>query len=297
MSIVNELTTMMNNKGWSQAQAARGIGVSTAVINQFLQNKYNGDVNAVEEKVRQFISREQERDKSRRIKPVYVATLMARKGRDVIRMAHMDGDINVIYGDAGMGKTMIMRQYAKEHLDAVLIEADPGYTARVVLEELCNKLGLSKRGNMHELSEAIIQTLRDSGRIILVDEAENLPYRALETLRRIHDKSGVGIILAGMPRLILNLKGKRGEYKQLYSRVGFALRMGETLPEDDITNMITTMLPEASEPEVLNALYKACKGNARRLFKFLRGISNGSQISGQPIDVQMVHEFSEMLIN
>ncbi|MBQ0313691.1 MULTISPECIES: AAA family ATPase [Providencia] len=297
MSIVNELTTMMNNKGWSQAQAARGIGVSTAVINQFLQNKYNGDVNAVEEKVRQFISREQERDKSRRIKPVYVDTLMARKGRDVIRMAHMDSDINVIYGDAGMGKTMIIRQYAKENLNAVLIEADPGYTARVVLEELCNKLGLSKRGNMHELSESIIQNLRDSGRIILVDEAENLPYRALETLRRIHDKSGVGIVLAGMPRLILNLKGKRGEYKQLYSRVGFALRMGESLPEDDITNMITAMLPEASEPEVLNALYKACKGNARRLFKFLRGISNGSQISGQPIDVQMVHEFSEMLIN
>ncbi|MDL9988699.1 MULTISPECIES: AAA family ATPase [Providencia] len=297
MSIVNELTTMMNNKGWSQAQAARGIGVSTAVINQFLQNKYNGDVNAVEEKVRQFISREQERDKSRRIKPVYVDTLMARKGRDVIRMAHMDSDINVIYGDAGMGKTMIIRQYAKENLNAVLIEADPGYTARVVLEELCNKLGLSKRGNMHELSESIIQNLRDSGRIILVDEAENLPYRALETLRRIHDKSGVGIVLAGMPRLILNLKGKRGEYKQLYSRVGFALRMGESLPEDDINNMITTMLPEASEPEVLNALYKACKGNARRLFKFLRGISNGSQISGQPIDVQMVHEFSEMLIN
>ncbi|EOV8087111.1 AAA family ATPase [Providencia rettgeri] len=297
MSIVNELTTMMSNKGWSQAQAARGIGVSTAVINQFLQNKYNGDVNAVEEKVRQFLSREQERDKSRRIKPVYVDTLMARKGRDVIRMAHMDSDINVIYGDAGMGKTMIIRQYAKENLNAVLIEADPGYTARVVLEELCNKLGLSKRGNMHELSESIIQNLRDSGRIILVDEAENLPYRALETLRRIHDKSGVGIVLAGMPRLILNLKGKRGEYKQLYSRVGFALRMGESLPEDDITNMITTMLPEASEPEVLNALYKACKGNARRLFKFLRGISNGSQISGQPIDVQMVHEFSEMLIN
>lgn len=297
MSIVHELTTMMNNKVWSQAQAARGIGVSTAVINQFLQNKYSGDVNAVEEKARQFILREQERDKSRRIRPVYVATLMARKGRDVIRMAHMDGDINVIWGDAGMGKTMIMRQYAKEHLDAVLIEADPGYTARVVLEELCNKLGLSKRGNMHELSESIIQILSDSGRIILVDEAENLPYRALETLRRIHDKSGIGIVLAGMPRLIINLKGKRGEYKQLYSRVGFALPMGDSLSADDIINMITTMLPEASEPEVLEALYKACKGNARRLFKFLRGISNGSQINDQLIDVQMVREFSAMLIN
>jgi DNA transposition AAA+ family ATPase len=49
---------------------------------------------------------------------------------------------------------------------------------------------------MHELSEACIAALRDSGRLLMVDEAENLPYRALETLRRIHDKSGIGMVLA-----------------------------------------------------------------------------------------------------
>jgi DNA transposition AAA+ family ATPase len=72
----------------------------------------------------------------------------------------------------------------------------------VVLEELCGLLGISKRGNMHELSEACIAALRDSGRLLMVDEAENLPYRALETLRRIHDKSGIGLVLAGMPVLL-----------------------------------------------------------------------------------------------
>ncbi|MFB5082527.1 AAA family ATPase, partial [Raoultella sp. C349492] len=84
-----------------------------------------------------------------------------------------------------------------------LIEADPGYTALVLLQELCESLGLSKRGTIHELSESCITALSGTGRAVLIDEAENLPYRALEVIRRIHDKAGVGIVLAGMPRLIL----------------------------------------------------------------------------------------------
>ncbi|WP_279203917.1 AAA family ATPase [Obesumbacterium proteus] len=297
MSIVTELTELMERKSYSQTQVARAIGKSVAVINQYLQGKYNGDVKCIDALVEGFIHRQRDKDKSQRITASFVSTFTSRRGLEVIRMAHLDGDINVIYGDAGMGKTMMLREYAAKNRDAVLIEADPGYTARVVLEELCNKLGLSKRGNMHDLSEACVNALLESGRIIMVDEAENLPYRALETLRRIHDKAGVGIVLAGMPRLIINLKGKRGEYKQLYSRVGFALPLGDTLPQEDINDIAISMLPDAAQPEVSDALYKACKGNARRLFKLVRGVSHGSAISGDPINVGAVRKFSEMLIH
>ncbi|CDH05018.1 transposase [Xenorhabdus bovienii str. oregonense] len=297
MSTITELNELMEEKGFSQAQVARGIGRSTAMINQYLQGKYNGDTVTLETQLQQFIRRERERAKLRQIIPEFIPTYTARKGLEVIRLAHMDGEINVIYGDAGMGKTMVMREYAKQQSDAILIEADPGYTARVILEELCNRLGVNRRGNLHDMSEACITALRGSGRIILVDEAENLPYRALETLRRIHDKCGVGVVLAGMPRLILNLKGKRGEYKQLYSRVGFALPMGDSLPEADIQQIARSLLPEVDGDDIRQALFKACKGNARRLFKYLRGVSRASQLSGQPVDVGMINEFSKMLIN
>ncbi|NHB90783.1 AAA family ATPase [Photorhabdus cinerea] len=297
MSLVQELTELMDEKCFSQAQVARGIGRSTAMINQYLQGKYNGDTATLENQLQQFIRRERDRAKLRQIVPEFIPTYTARKGLEVIRLAHMDGEINVIYGDAGMGKTMVMREYARTNADAILIETDPGYTARVILEELCNRLGVNRRGNLHDMSEACITALRGSGRIILVDEAENLPYRALETLRRIHDKSGVGIVLAGMPRLILNLKGKRGEYKQLYSRVGFALPMGDSLPEADIQQIASSLLPEVDGDDIRQALFKACKGNARRLFKYLRGVSRASQLSGQPVDVGMINEFSKMLIN
>ncbi|HDT2145353.1 TPA: AAA family ATPase [Enterobacter roggenkampii] len=297
MSIQAELNDLMGRKGYSQTQVARAMGKSPAVINQYLQGKYAGDVRSIDELARSFIAREADKEKSRRITSRFIPTVTSRKGMEVIRLAHLDGDLNVIYGAAGLGKTMILREYAAQHRDALLIEADPGYTARVVLEELCSLLGLSKRGNMHELSEACISALRDSGRLLMVDEAENLPYRALETLRRIHDKSGIGLILAGMPRLIINLKGKRGEYQQLYSRVGLALNIGDSLPQEDICDIAVSMLPDAAGTDVSAALFKASHGNARRLFKLVRGVSRHSEISGQAVSAGAVRKFAEMLIN
>ena len=297
MSIHAELNDLMTRKGYSQTQVARAVGKSAAVINQYLQGKYAGDVPSIDELARSFINREAEKEKSQKITARFVPTVTSRKGMEVIRYAHLDGDLNVIFGAAGLGKTMILREYAAQHRDALLIEADPGYTARVVLEELCNLLGLSKRGNMHELSEACIAALRDSGRLLMVDEAENLPYRALETLRRIHDKSGIGMVLAGMPRLIINLKGKRGEYQQLYSRVGFALCIGDSLPQSDITDIAVSMLPGAGKEDVSEALFKASHGNARRLFKLVRGVSRHSEISGNAVSAGAVRKFADMLIN
>ncbi|WP_437616048.1 AAA family ATPase [Erwinia sp. V71] len=297
MTIRTELTELMERKGYSQTQVARAVGKSVAVINQYLQDKYAGDVKSIDQLVSGFIAREAEKEKSQRITARYIQTVTSRKGMEVLKLAHLDGEINVINGDAGLGKTMILREYAAQNKDAILIEADPGYTARVVLEELCNRLGLSKRGNMHELSEACISALRDSGRLLMVDEAENLPYRALETLRRIHDKAGIGVVLAGMPRLIINLKGKRGEYKQLYSRVGLALSIGDALPQEDITAIACSMLQDAQNEDVSDALFRASHGNARRLFKLVRGVSRYSSINGQAVSAGAVRKFSEMLIN
>lgn len=295
--MIAQLNELMAHRGWNQSQIARALGKSSAVISQYLQGKYPGNVASLESAIAALINREAEKERSQKLPISFIRTYTATRCLEVIKFAHYDADINVIYGDAGMGKTMMMRQYAAENPGAILLEADPGYTARVVLEELCAKLGLNRRGNMHELSDAIIGALRDSGRVLLIDEAENLPLRALEVIRRIHDKAGIGVVLAGMPRLIINLKGKRGELKQLYSRVGFALALGDVLPREDIDAIAASVLDDAQEPAVAEALFKASKGNARRLFKLLRGCHRYSQMNGVAVDAGAVRKFSEMLIN
>lgn len=297
MSIKEQLVELMERKGLTQTQVSRAIGKSTALVSQFLQEKYTGDMAGVNALVQDFIERTREKDKAQKVEVKFVATSTARKALEIIRLAHVDGEINVLYGEAGLGKTMALKSYASSNPTALLIEADPSYTARVLLEEICNRLNLSTRGNMHELFELCVGKLRNTGYLLMIDEGELLPHRALEVLRRIHDKTGIGIVLAGMPRLIINLKGKRGEFVQLHSRVGFALNIGNALSQDDSDLIASTILPEALSSDMSDVLYKESRGNARRLFKLLRGVIRTSHINDREVNVTTVRQFAEMLIN
>lgn len=306
MTVKEKLIQLLEGNGYTQKKVATKTGLSTAVISQYLKGVYNGNIANVEAALADLISREEERAKRREVKECFVKTQLAGMALGLISNTHMDSDIGVIYGPAGMGKSMVLREYAATNKGAILIEADPGYTAKVLLQELCARLGVKKTGNIHELSEECIQSLKGTGWVILVDEAELLPYRALEVLRRIHDRSGVAIVLAGMPRLLINLKGSRGEFAQLYSRVGMALDIEVHKREtevDDFNTILSSLLPKdggqdyITQPGLAEAFMKHSKGNYRRMFKLARGVVRASAIGGQGISLGLVERYAQMLIH
>ncbi|EHZ3394098.1 AAA family ATPase, partial [Salmonella enterica] len=259
--------------------------------------KYNGDIADMEERIGNFIRRVREKQNALRIDERFVSTPTARKGLEVLAYAHQECEICVLYGAAGLGKTITLKEYARRDDAVIFIEADPGYTARTLLEELCGRLRLSKNGNIHTLIDLCVEKLKGTGRLLIIDEAELLPYRALEVIRRLHDKAGIGVVMAGMPRLITNLKGRRGEFAQLYSRVALALDMGNSLAREDFDQIAVDLMPEAEDQKIRNALYDQSKGNARRLFKLARGVYRTCDISKKDVSVTAIEKFSEMLIH
>ncbi|EAS8529902.1 ATPase [Salmonella enterica] len=297
MNIITQLKDVMDTHGYSQGQVARAIGRSVTAMNQYVQGKYNGDIADMEERIANFIRRVREKQNALRIDERFVSTPTARKGLEVLAYAHQECEICVLYGAAGLGKTMTLKEYARRDDAVIFIEADPGYTARTLLEELCGRLRLSKNGNIHTLIDLCVEKLKGTGRLLIIDEAELLPYRALEVIRRLHDKAGIGVVMAGMPRLITNLKGKRGEFAQLYSRVALALDMGNSLDREDFDQIAIDLMPEAEDQKIRNALYDQAKGNARRLFKLARGVYRTCDISKKDVSVTAIEKFSEMLIH
>lgn len=289
---IDLLKQYQEDKGLSQAKLATLLGVSPAVISQYLKGEYKGDVASIDKKVDQMLSRA--KDKATDIKADFVPTDTAQKILEVCSMAHTMNDINLVIGEAGLGKTMAIKHYAQTVENVVLIETEPTFSPKVLLVELCHKLGIPPSKSNHDNIASIIEKLNGSDRLILIDEAELLSYKCLEVIRRIHDKSGVGVVLAGMPRLRANLRGKRGEYKQLYSRIGFVCDLADRLPDDDIGELVLGVL---GNNECNDSFIKASNGNARRLSKIIRGVNRIAKMNNKPVSAKMVQRISEMLID
>lgn len=288
------LKQYMQEQNLSQAQVASQLNKSPTVISQYLNGVYKGDVASVDKAVEQLVNRNIEKAKD--VKTDFVMTKTAGRILETCALAHAMNDIYLVIGEAGLGKTMALKQYVAQNPNVIMIEIDPTFSVKVLLTELCNKLGIVITGSKsnHHMMDLIVEKLKGSERLLIVDEAELLAYKPLEILRRIHDKAGIGLILSGMPRLRANLRGQKGEYKQLYSRVGLALDIQSRLPSEDIALLCQNALGTDDFSEKLD---KVSHGNARRLNKLLRGVHRLSVINKKPVDLAMIERFAQMLID
>ncbi|EPN4499149.1 helix-turn-helix domain-containing protein, partial [Yersinia enterocolitica] len=85
MTIKNDLIELMERKSLNQTQVSRAIGMSTATVNQYLQDKYNGDLERVNSEVQAFLERTREKDKAQRVDVKFVATSASKKALEIIR--------------------------------------------------------------------------------------------------------------------------------------------------------------------------------------------------------------------
>ncbi|MFA5751085.1 MAG: AAA family ATPase [Candidatus Paceibacterota bacterium] len=278
--------------GWTSNRMAKAAGISQTTMSLFMSNKYSGDTGKIKVKLTNILEREKEKLTHKTINPNFIETSTAQRVFDVAKVCHLFKEIGVCYGDAGLGKTEAVIEYAARKPDVILILADPGYTASVLLNELHDKLGNGGRHNLHQTFQDCVDRLHDSGRLLIIDEAEQLPYKSLEMVRRLHDKAKIGILLSGMSKLLSNLRGFHGQYSQLYSRVGIAAKL-QPLTEEDSENIVKRLLGDTNG--LWRIFHKESIGNARRLFKMIKRSIYLSDLNNCPIDTEIVKTASTIL--
>lgn len=68
----------------------------------------------------------------------------------------------------------------------------------------------------------VINRLRDTGGLLIIDEAQHLTTAALDLLRALNDRAGIGIAWIGNEPLRGRIEGmgREASYAQIFSRVG-----------------------------------------------------------------------------
>ena len=297
-ALQQKLAEFKAKSGMNQTMLARGIGVSPASISMYLNNNYaekGGKYETIEPKIEAFLEVQESKAQREELVLGFVSTKTTRRISEVMRDAHEAGDTVVIYGQAGLGKTQAVKNYCEKNPAAILIEANPSFTALVLMRKLAAAAKVSTVGSLNDLFESVSDRLRDSGRLIVVDEAENLPLRALEIIRRLHDDTGCGLVLSGMPRLVANLRGKHGELVQLYSRVSVALNLGDSMPDDELEEIARAAMPEADDATIAE-LVKQSNGNTRRMSKLMRGAVRTANKNGIKMQSGIIKKYSTLII-
>ncbi len=293
MTLQDQLRELIEKKGLTASAVARSLGISASALSQWLDGKYGGNVERVDRAVKGFLQRWQEKQALPAHHIPFIMTSVVNKTFEMARFCHLENEIGVLVGPAGVGKTWAVQEYVRQNTDVVLLEVDPGYTASSLFKDLARKLGFLPNGNLHDVFEDVVERLRGSGRLIIIDEAEHLPYRALELLRRVYDKAGIGILLVGMPRLIENLRGRKGEYQQLYSRVGIYANL-QKLHIQDAEAIVNQVVPEANG--LCRIFYDLSTGNTRVLTKLIKRSLRIAGINDKPLNQEVVMAAARTLI-
>lgn len=131
--------------------------------------------------------------------------------------------------------------------------------------------------------EARIKAIADPTTLIIVDEADRLTMNGLEQLRSIFDRSGLGMVLIGMP----GIEKRVARYPQFFSRIGFVHEF-RSLQDIDVELLLRqhwapagVHLPLAEpSPEVIAAIIRVTRGNFRLLARLLTQMQRVLTING-----------------
>lgn len=290
MDIRAELKNIMDEKKYSLSAVAKSTGLSKTAISLWLSGNYAGNNDKIMDSLTNFVQREKERSIDETIP--FVETSIVKYIFEIGRLCHTKGKIGVCAGKAGLGKTVAVKEYTKNYLDTILIESDSGYTSKSLLLEIHKRLGLSGKGSVYTLMADVITKLSNSGRLLIIDEAENLPYRALEITRRIHDKTGVGVLLVGRGILIENLRGFNNQYDQLYSRVKYHKSLNKLLIQD-----VNKILESINQDLSLCETYlEYSGGNTRKLEHLISHSISVAKFNNIKVDKSVIQQTSKLLM-
>lgn len=142
-------------------------------------------------------------------------------------VTHECARIAIGWAPSGAGKTIGARGLAAEDSLSILIRVDQRRGTDIGLARLINEAAGwrgSPRG--HSMIEFILEKLKNSGRLIIVDEGHRLKTSGCEFLRDLADVSGVPILILATEEFYARLtrvRTRSGDlnYDQFARRVGF----------------------------------------------------------------------------
>ena len=272
-----KINEYMAGAGENQSSVAKKIGVSPSALSQYLAGKYPTPM-AIEPKIKEFFAMLEMKGSTSLMasRPEFKPTSISDTVINTIAYCHVQRAMGAIYGDAGIGKTMSVNKYEEDHTEAIVISAAFALSKPMsFLKALARKLRTPEVRRQDDLYIDLVDKLRGSEKILIIDEAQHLPHSTLEIIRGLHDDAEVPVVLVGNQEVYSKLVG-RGEaaFAQLFSRIAIRKNMLTGMIKLTDVERIFTGLGEA-ETKFLHDVSRSRWGLRGAVYVYLNAANNG----------------------
>lgn len=282
-----QLTNYIRTTKRKQSAISKELGLSTGTLSQFLSGNYTGSNEEVARKVSQFLELERQRQ-CRTPPPSFTReirnTQLVYSDLNYLRITNR---ISLIIGAAGSGKTTALKHYANENNGVVYVQADVTKSSpRAALNLIVKAMGSKKCGTSSEMLDTLIDELKDTNRLIIIDEAQHLTERSFDTLRALNDSAGVGLVYAGTPDILNRMYGRHeADFDQVHSRIGYICKLNNRYSKEDIQHIFGDFNLDKT---IIKYLYNVSsrKGGLRTAINIFRLANDIAKTSGEELTVQ-----------
>lgn len=294
-ALAAQVEQIIADEGLTQASVSKLTSINAARLNQWLKGTYLGDNEKIEQAIQRWIdSRESEAELDGKLPADtdWVRTPSASSVLSALSFSQMAGAISVIYGGAGIGKTTAIRNYQNRAPNVWLVTATPT-VARPgpILTRIAQALNLRTTGAVHVIESNIIERVQGTRGLIVIDEAQHLCHRSLDSIRAIHDATGVGVCLSGNEIVYAQLTGgtRAIGFAQLFSRVSKRVRLSKPQDGDIAAILDAWKIDDKASRKFCMAIGRR-PGALRGLSQTLRLATLFANNVGQPLSEQIIRD-------
>ena len=271
---VNNIIDWMNaSPSRTNRWLSRCAGVSDAYISTLLAGRHAVKADGLLAKILPIME-----DTEREHRPGdFIETSIWMIVQHACRMARAEGGFAVVAGSPGVGKSASLRHYAELHPNTIYLCGSEVINSTAVIDMLLDALSI-KTGRQHRKSAkvaAIVEQLKDTGRLIILDETDKCQKDTPDPLRTISDATGCGVVLAGNVNLRNMVAMGDNRYDLIESRVVFWPEIINKISPEDVKLLMQPYITEdmitkyETFDEVARYAFDLVGGSARKLIKSL----------------------------
>ena len=289
-----------DQSGTSVNRIAGMIGRSAAAVSQYANYKYEGAIPEIEKDIATLLRREEDLQFVQATR-MFCSTQPSILLWEVLEYCDGKQKMGAALAASGIGKTETCREYKRRNRSSIFVTADISTRSVGSVLRLIAKAsgGVPRRGTISDMLHAIIDRLKGSRRLIIIDDAHFLTWEAFEATRKIHDCAGIGIVYVGQERLYDQMRGATNRaylFDQIYSRIAIK-RDDFRVRKEDVRMLASSMWP-GIDTECVRYLYDRARGKGplRSMRNVIEVAEEIHRESGRDLGIDLLREAAGFLM-